>query len=86
MLSTTALFPLQVHAVPEAVEYQEALSMPVPQARPDDQILRCCLQQQDRMRQARFIAPQVCRALSALPVLGAWMVRDVTEFRELVES
>ena len=34
-------------------EYQEALSLPVPQARPDDQILRCCLQQQLRMSQAR---------------------------------
>ncbi len=33
-------------------EYQEALSLSVPQARPDDQILRCCLQQQLRMSQA----------------------------------
>ena len=32
-------------------EYQEALSLSVPQARPDDQILRCCLQQQLRMNQ-----------------------------------
>ena len=38
-------------------EYQEALSLPVPQARPDDQILRCCLQQQARMRQVRCGSP-----------------------------
>ena len=38
-------------------EYQEALSLPVPQARPDDQILRCCLQQQLRMSQARCSDP-----------------------------
>ena len=32
-------------------EYQAALVLPVPQSRPDDQILRCCAQQQARMRQ-----------------------------------
>ncbi len=32
-------------------EYQAALALAVPQSRPDDQILRCCLQLQARMRQ-----------------------------------
>lgn len=35
--------------------YSQALAFKVPEARPDDQILRCCLQQKLRARQVGWL-------------------------------